>query len=246
MGLHKMNHHNDLITPDVMSSSDQYARRFSGPVGQWFLDVQAQCVTSMVGKKSVSVLDVGGGHGQLTGALLEGGHKVTILGSPNAPTERIRNFIDMNRVTYVTGSFLSLPFADRSFDIVVCFRILTHLSEWKQCCSELCRVARHSVIIDFPCSRSLNALTALLFTWKKGIEKDTREYILFKRREMKDVFSAQSLKVVEEKGQFFWPMVVHRSIKMVHFGKLLEGMASLCGLHYLFGSPVIMKATRET
>jgi ubiquinone/menaquinone biosynthesis C-methylase UbiE len=232
------------ISPDEISSSESYSLRFSGSVGQWFLDVQAACVRTLIGKGALSVLDVGGGHGQLTECLLTQGHSVTIIGSPNAPTDRIQTFMDERKVTYVTSSLFTLPFADRTFDVVVCFRIVSHLDAWQQFCAELCRVARRIVIIDYPCSRSLNVLTPFLFRWKKGIEKDTREFTVLRRDDVRSVFAECSFKTVREIGQFFWPMVIHRAIKIVIVAKALETFAALLGLRYLFGSPIIAKFER--
>ena len=50
--------------PDVETASDDYARRFSGPVGEWFLDVQERaCLDLLRPWRGGTVLDVGGGHG---------------------------------------------------------------------------------------------------------------------------------------------------------------------------------------
>ena len=53
----------------------------------------------------------------------------------------------------VRGSILDIPFADRSFDIVVCVDVLEHLSETSRAraISELIRCARSKVIISCPC-----------------------------------------------------------------------------------------------
>ena len=48
-----------------------------------------------------------------------------------------------------------------SFDLAVSLRVLMHTPDWKQCIAELCRVARHRVILDFPALGSVAALQAL-------------------------------------------------------------------------------------
>ena len=56
----------------------------------------------------------------------------------------------------VCGSILDIPFADRSFDIVLCVDVLEHLSEMSRAraISELIRCARSKVIISCPCGAS--------------------------------------------------------------------------------------------
>ena len=69
-------------TPDLVSSSDEYARRFGGPVGEYFLNVQTKIVRSFLpSPENCRVLDVGGGHAQLAVPLIADGYDVTVLGS---------------------------------------------------------------------------------------------------------------------------------------------------------------------
>src|SRR6185503_17765426 len=86
---------------DVVTSSDAYARRFAGPVGAWFLDVQARITLELVRPwPRASVLDVGGGHGQLLGPLLDAGHDVTVYGSAESCRERIEGRLDGTRARF--------------------------------------------------------------------------------------------------------------------------------------------------
>jgi len=70
---------------DVVTSSDAYARRFGGAVGSYFLERQSAAVLELVRPwPGARVLDVGGGHGQVTGPLVAAGYAVTVLGSETA------------------------------------------------------------------------------------------------------------------------------------------------------------------
>ena len=51
-------------------------------------------------------------------------------------------------------------FPDRSFDAVVCLRVLMHTPDWRQSLGELCRVARDRVVFDYPALASAAALQA--------------------------------------------------------------------------------------
>ena len=76
-----------LEDADVETSSDDYARRFAGAVGAFFLEIQARTTLDLLQPWPGSrVLDVGGGHGQVTGPLIEAGHPVThFLTRPDGP-----------------------------------------------------------------------------------------------------------------------------------------------------------------
>src|SRR5512139_706652 len=81
-------------TADIETSSEDYAGRFAGPVGAWFLKVQENATLEMLaGYLGCTILDVGGGHGQLTGPLLDNGHNVTVFGSSDVCIERIRQYV---------------------------------------------------------------------------------------------------------------------------------------------------------
>ena len=122
-------------TPDVETASDDYARRFSGPVGAWFLDEQERaCLELLSPWPGGTVLDVGGGHGQVAVPLAREGHAVTVVGSAPACRERLDRLARRAgvEVAFEVGELLRLPYADRSFDLVVSFRLLPHVPKWRR------------------------------------------------------------------------------------------------------------------
>ena len=67
---------------DADTATDAYASRFSGPVGEWFLEVQRRIVLDLLAPwPHASVLDLGGGHAQIAGSLVEAGYRVMVAGS---------------------------------------------------------------------------------------------------------------------------------------------------------------------
>jgi len=168
---------------DIETATDDYASRFSGPVGAWMLEIQEHAVRALLGAPGGrTLLEVGGGHGQLAGPLARAGWRVTVHGSDAACARRIEPLIAAGTVQFLTGDILALPLPDRSFDCVVSVRLLPHCERWPALVAELCRVARHAVIVDYPTSESINRLAPALFGAKKRIEKNTRTFTLFTHR----------------------------------------------------------------
>lgn len=239
-----------LDFPDVETSSEEYAGRFTGPVGKLFLDIQRRAVLRLLAPwPGARVLDVGGGHAQLAPPLVQSGYRVTVAGSGEACRERLDQVLPAGAFAFRACDLLDLPFPDRSFDIVLAFRLLAHVERWRELVAELCRVADRAVIVDFSDTRSFNALYGPLFAWKKKIEGNTRTFITFRPGEVRAELTRHGFGRPEEIRQFFLPMVVHRA-----FGKALgsaipsralEAVSSGLGLTRALGSPVILRVERE-
>lgn len=232
--------------PDVESSSDEYALRFAGPVGAWFLNTQSRITTEVLAPlpSGLRVLDVGGGHGQLVQPLLAAGHDVTVLGSTDGCATRLDPWLREGCCRFDVGSLQTLPYADHTFDVAVCFRILPHLSAPERLISELCRVAKRSVVVDFPSARSVNLLAETMFSWKLRVERSTREFTVFQPREIEDAFGAAGFRVAVSHPQYFLPMALHRAMRCRLASRTLEASARAVGLTRAWGSPVILRAER--
>jgi ubiquinone/menaquinone biosynthesis C-methylase UbiE len=229
-------------TADIHTSSDEYAMRFSGSVGQWMLAVQEQITLGMMRRfDQASVLDVGGGHGQLALPLCRDGWRVTVVGSDESCRHRIQSAVDSGACTFTVGNAIALPFPDKSFEWVLCFRLLTHCERWPELVRELCRVARQSVIVDYPTGQSLNAIAPALFGAKKKFEKNTRTWALFRHRQVLAEFSKNGFVPAEIQKQFFLPMVLHRMLKIRALSAAMEAICRGLGLTRRWGSPVIVR-----
>jgi len=229
-------------TADIATSNDDYATRFRGATGAWMLRVQEKAVVTLLRgllPPGATVLDVGGGHGQLARPLAEAGYKVTVIGSAPSCRHRIRDLVDAGKVSFEVGNVVDLPHGADSFDAVVAVRMLTHCSVWPTLVKEMCRVSRGVVVTDYPTSQSLNAIAPALFKAKKKFEKNTRTWTLFKHREVRDAFEASGYAMTGRVGQFFLPMVVHRALKCKPLSAFLEGVCRALGLSRLWGTPVV-------
>ncbi len=233
---------------DVETSSARYASRFSGPAGDWLLEVQASILrTLLAGRTEESILDVGGGHAQVANTLCPLGFKVSVLGSSAICRERLLPLLHGENCSFTAGDLLHTQYADCSFDVVTCLRLIPHCEEWPGLIRELCRVAKDTVIVDYPASVSLNALTPLLFRAKRALERQTtRPYKLFSHRQIAREFERNGYALSRRAGEFFLPMVLHRILKAPALSRVLELPPAILGLTKLLGSPVLVEMKRRT
>jgi hypothetical protein len=206
------------------------------------LSVQEACVRRLLAQYSgQALLELGGGHAQLLSLYDALDMKVTLHGSEAACFDRLSGK-EFERTTRVTGPYLGLGLPDNSFDVVLAIRLVMHEPEWPRLLAEMCRMARRAVIIDYPSTRSLNALEPLLFRFKKRLEGNTRHYLSFSRGQLASVFRQSGFDLIAEERQLFLPMVVHRKLGG---NTVLQGIESACrliGLTRALGSPVILRA----
>lgn len=239
-----------LETADVETSSEEYARRFDGAVGSYFLKTQETIALRLLAPwPQARVLDVGGGHAQLAPPLVARGHAVTVVGSRAVCRERLDRMLPAEAFEFHACDLLDLPFPDRSFDAVLAFRLLAHVPRWRELLAELARVAGRAVIVDFSDTRSFNALYGPLFPWKKRMEGNTRTFLTFRPGEVRAELARHGFGRPVEARQLFVPMVVHRALGKALGtaapSRALEAVSSGLGLTRMLGSPVILRVERE-
>jgi hypothetical protein len=184
-------------------------------------------------------------HAQLTGPLLEAGCDVTVYGSADRCSERLQEWVRSGQARFRSGPLLQAPWPDGSFDATLAFRLLPHLDRWRELVAELCRLARHVVIVDYPTARSANAVSGALFGVKKGIEGDTRPFRVFRDAEVEEAFAAAGFVRTARRPQFLLPMALHRGLRLASLSRALEATARAAGLTRAWGSPVILRAERR-
>ncbi|MBM7069095.1 class I SAM-dependent methyltransferase [Actibacterium sp. 188UL27-1] len=230
--------------PDLDPSTDRYAARFQGRAGEWLLSRQTDALMALIGDdRDVTILDVGGGHGQVARPLAQAGHTVTVLATSDAALGQVKD-IDSDLLKTTVGPILPLPFADTSFDIVTSFRIMAHIGDWSALLAEMTRVARRAVIFDFPIPGGFNMLEPLLFGLKKRMEGDTRRFDTMRRADVSICLEQHGFPAQRHIGQFVLPMVVHRKLKQPAISGTLEGVCRAVGLASTIGTPVVMRADR--
>ncbi len=215
-------------------------------MGGLFLEVQTAATLELLSPfAGARVLDVGGGHGQTTGALAAAGFEVTVLGSDPRCEARVREWTGSSRARFLCADLLEPGLEDRSFEVVLCYRLLPHVRRWPALVATLCRLARAAVIVDYPSRRSANAAADLLFGVKKRVERDTRPFTVFSDDELEAAFADRGFRPTGRRPQFFFPMALHRATRAASLARVLEGAAKAAGLTRRFGSPVILRLERR-
>lgn len=232
--------------PDVETSSEGYASRFRGESGRYFLEVQTAIALEMLAPyPGARVLDVGGGHAQLAVPLVERGFDVTVVGSGEVCRDRLDRLLPRDQFAFQACDLLRLPFADRSFDVVIAFRLIAHVERWRELVRELCRVAERAVILDYSDARSFNLFYGPLFRLKKAIEGNTRTFLVFRPGEVAGEMARHGFCRPVTRRELFVPMVVHRAVDRGGFSRGVERVSSLVGLTRALGSPVVLRAERQ-
>lgn len=237
----------DPDAPDIVSSNPNYAKRFAGPVGGWMLSIQDRITKDLTSDMSAddSLLDVGGGHGQIVKALQDSPFGMTVLGSSPQCQAMISQQLEQHRCRFVQGRVMQLPFDDQSFESVISYRMLAHLHDWRAFIAELTRVAQCSVIVDYPVTKSFNAINRPLFRIKRAVEPfHTRRFTCFSQRDIDAAFADRGFVCTKIVPQFFWPMAMHRIMRIRSVSMSLERLAVAIGLTTRFGSPVIARYDR--
>ena len=139
-------------TPDIETSSADYAGRFAGPAGRYLLDVQARAIGEVLSQLAPgTALDVGGGlagvrgaarhdarrSGAAVGLLQSRGWSVTVHGTDRVCEENLRGLHGKRDCAYVQGDLFALPAADRSYDLVIAVRLISHVTDWPLLVAEM-------------------------------------------------------------------------------------------------------------
>jgi ubiquinone/menaquinone biosynthesis C-methylase UbiE len=231
--------------PSTAKSFDD--RRFGGPIGELVAGTQARVLANFIGRiHERDILDVGTGTGRAALLLARGGARVTAVDASDAMLDiaRKRAEADLLSVKFQRGDAHALDFGDRSFDVVVCLRVLMHTPKWLRCIAELCRVAERLVIVDYPAAASFASLESLARRAGHVVGLSAEPYRTFTDRAIGDAFDRQGFRIRSMHRQFVLPIAVHKAIGSRGVTTSVEGAFDRAGLLKLFGSPVSVVAER--
>lgn len=221
--------------------------RFGGPIGELVAEIQERVLLDFAGALGgCEAIDVGTGTGRAAFILARHGARVTGVDASremlDVGIERAR--ADRLDVRFEQGDAHGLTFPDRAFDLAVSFRVLMHTPGWRQCVAELCRVARHRVIVDYPAAASFAAAQAFARRVKYAAGGRTEPYRVFSHRALREAFAAHGFRVTRVHKQFVLPIALHKAVGSRAFSERAEAVCARLGLLRLAGSPVTILAER--
>jgi 2-polyprenyl-3-methyl-5-hydroxy-6-metoxy-1,4-benzoquinol methylase len=222
-------------------------RRFSGPIGELLAGEQARVLANFVGRiRDRSILDVGTGTGRAALLFARGGAVVTGIDASveMLAVARQRMSKEGLAVTFREGDAHALDFGDRSFDVVVCLRVLMHAPQWRLCVSELCRVADRLVVLDYPSLHSFALLQSIVRHLLRLVGVRTEAYRVLSDGDVTRALMAAGFRVRSVHRQFVLPIALHKAIGSRKFTTRFERLLDRLGLLKPFGSPVTLVAER--
>jgi ubiquinone/menaquinone biosynthesis C-methylase UbiE len=243
----KADHYSYTIYADPAMARSFDERRFGGPIGELIAGTQARVVANMVGSvHGRSILDVGTGTGRAALMLAREGGRVTAVDASEEMLRvaRQRAADELVPVTFLRADAHDLQFDNRSFDVVVCLRVLMHAPDWAGCLNELCRVADRSVIFDYPSAASLAALES---TWRRvqqAAGRSLEAYRVLRTTRIEQELRRAGFRIQALHRQFVLPIQLHRLIGSRRFTEWSENWLDRAGLLRLAGSPVTICAER--
>jgi len=222
-------------------------RRFGGPIGDLVAASQARVLASFIGRiQQRDILDVGTGTGRAALYLARGGANVTAVDASEAMLEvaRARAQAEGATVRFQVGDVHALAFPDKSFDVVVCLRVLMHSPRWLTCVAELCRVAGRLVVVDYPAAASFALLESAARRVMHGVGIKTEPYRVFTDSAIADAFDRSGFRIRSVHRQFVLPIAFHKAIGSRRLTTSTEDLLARAGLLKAFGSPVSIVAER--
>jgi ubiquinone/menaquinone biosynthesis C-methylase UbiE len=248
-------HYSYAVYADSAMAERFGAMRFSGPIGRLIAETQEEQIAAflapLAGRR---ILDVGTGTGRAAIALARRGAIVTgVDASAEMLAVAQRRAAELGvkprpdpqgSVTFARGDAHRLEFPDRSFDAVVCLRVLMHTPDWRQSLRELCRVAGQRVVFDYPSLCSVAAIQAMARRVTHVFNPSVEAYHVFSAAAIARVLRDAGFGVAGEHRQFVLPIALHKRMNSEPATRRVEGMMARAGLLRLFGSPVTVVAER--
>lgn len=240
-------HYSYTFYADAANAQAFDARRFGGPIGDLVARGQADVLANMLGPvQGRRIIDVGTGTGRGAFLLAAAGARVTGIDASEEMLAIARTRArEMHiAVDFTVGDAHKVEFSDRSFDIAVSLRVLMHTPRWRQCIGELCRVADHAVVLDYPSARSVALLESIARRLLHPFKLAAEPYRVFLDGQIRGELARHGFRITATHRQFVLPIAVHKAVGSAHFTTVAEQWLARVGLLRLFGSPVTIYAER--
>ncbi|MGC4081337.1 MAG: class I SAM-dependent methyltransferase [Vicinamibacterales bacterium] len=240
-------HYSYTFYADAANAQAFDARRFGGPIGDLVAKGQADVLADMLGPvQGRRIIDVGTGTGRGAFLLAAAGARVTGIDASEQMLDiaKARARDTHAAIDFEVGDAHQIAFADRAFDIAVSLRVLMHTPRWRQCIGELCRVASHGVILDYPSARSAALLESIVRKVLHPFGLSSEPYRVFLDGQIRRELEQHGFRITATHRQFVLPIAIHKAIGSKRFTEMSEQWLAKLGMLRLFGSPVTVYAER--
>lgn len=227
-------------------AEDYDSDRFGGPFGRYLHDREVEAFDALIEARDGWILDAGAGTGKLSLTLARKLSRVVSVDSSAEMLAIARRKAQREALALkaVVCDVHQLCFPDKAFDCVICSRVLMHVADWEQAVSELCRVSRAGVVLDFPPSLSFAGLHGPLRRLGTRFANQARGYRVFRIGKVIHELERHGFEVVVVRKGFFLPIALHRWLDRPAVSLAVERLLAGLGLRTLFGAPVLLKASR--
>jgi ubiquinone/menaquinone biosynthesis C-methylase UbiE len=243
----KENHYSYSAYADPAMASGFDAKRFGGPIGRLVFEDQERAVAEFLGDVSGRrILDMATGTGRAALALAKRGAIVTGVDASREMLSVARTrAADLGvSVDFAEGDAHALAYPDRSFDDVVCLRMLLHVPDWRTALSELCRVSRHRLVLDYPV---VGSIASVQVAWRRvayTMGSNVEPYRVFRTSDVARELDRHGFRITSTHKQFVLPIALHKAVGSAAFTRGFERVLAGAGLLRLAGSPVTLAAER--
>ncbi len=167
---------------DRKEAGKAYDKEFTDPIGYYVNESEMQPMADLMQDvKNSRVLDVGCGTGRHLSLLTEGNHLYGIDLSLSMLAEAQAK---MPAGAFMSGSAVTLPFKDHSFDLVVSSRVLQHIRDQQKMISEMARVCKPGgqvIMLSYNSWSGLCAYKQIRLSWVGKILNIPFKLVLGKR-----------------------------------------------------------------
>ncbi len=239
-------HYSYRVYSDPNMARDFDRDRFGGPIGELIKNNQEQLVFhTLPDVQNWKVIDVGAGTGRITLPFLSRGADVTACDASAEMLEVLKQKANHPALHVLVADAHHLQFPDQTFHCAISFRMLLHVVDWQKALSELCRVSKDWLVIDFPPQHGFLLFAPLLHALKRTFKKNHQSYRIISVSKIRRELHKNGFEIFGTDSGFFLPLGIHRVIGQPGFTRAIEKFFKNIRLTALTGSPITLFARRS-